>query len=67
MPKLTRKDGKSSKPRAGDYPETEKEEAEREELAEQELETGLEDSFPAGDPVSVASGAISGAPDKPGT
>lgn len=65
MPKPIREEGKPSRPRAGDYPETEKEEAEREELAERELETGLKDSFPASDPVSVTSSAISGAPDKP--
>ena len=30
-------------------------------IAEEELEEGLEDSFPASDPVSVASGTVAGA------
>lgn len=34
--------------------------------AEQELEEGLEDTFPASDPVSITSSAIPGAPAKPG-
>ena len=32
----------------------------------QELEEGLEDTFPASDPVSITSSAIPGAPAKPG-
>ncbi|WP_027056694.1 hypothetical protein [Mesorhizobium erdmanii] len=34
--------------------------------AEEELEEGLEDTFPASDPVSIISSAIPGAPAKPG-
>jgi hypothetical protein len=34
------------------------------ELLEEELETGLEDSFPASDPVSVTSTSIPGKPRK---
>ena len=34
--------------------------------AEEELEEGLEDTFPASDPVSITSSAIPGAPAKPG-
>ena len=34
--------------------------------AEQELEEGLEDTFPASDPVSVTSSSIPGGPAKPG-
>ena len=34
--------------------------------AEQELEEGLEDTFPASDPVSITGTAIPGAPAKPG-
>jgi len=33
---------------------------------EQELEEGLEDTFPASDPVSVTSSSIPGGPAKPG-
>ncbi len=33
---------------------------------EEELEEGLEDTFPASDPVAVTSTSISGAPAKPG-
>jgi hypothetical protein len=35
-------------------------------IAEEELEEGLEDTFPASDPVSVTSSAIPGSPAKPG-
>jgi hypothetical protein len=38
----------------------------RAEIAEEELEEGLEDTFPASDPVSVTSSAIPGGPAKPG-
>ncbi|WP_214472053.1 hypothetical protein [Mesorhizobium sp. dw_380] len=38
----------------------------REANAEEELEEGLEDTFPASDPVSITSPAIPGAPAKPG-
>jgi hypothetical protein len=34
--------------------------------AEEELEEGLEDTFPASDPVSITSSAIPGAPARPG-
>ncbi|TIN31687.1 MAG: hypothetical protein E5Y31_01175 [Mesorhizobium sp.] len=34
--------------------------------AEEELEEGLEDTFPASDPVSITGSSISGAPAKPG-
>lgn len=34
--------------------------------AEEELEEGLEDTFPASDPVAITSTSISGAPAKPG-
>ena len=34
--------------------------------AEQELEEGLEDTFPASDPISITGTAIPGAPAKPG-
>ncbi|MER9691318.1 hypothetical protein NKJ16_05180 [Mesorhizobium sp. M0179] len=34
--------------------------------AEEELEVGLEDTFPASDPVSITSTAIPGAPARPG-
>ncbi|PLP57088.1 hypothetical protein CYK37_22910 [Mesorhizobium loti] len=34
--------------------------------AEEELEEGLEDTFPASDPVAVTSTSISGAPARPG-
>ncbi|WP_027060144.1 hypothetical protein [Mesorhizobium loti] len=34
--------------------------------AEEELEEGLEDTFPASDPVSITGSAIPGAPAKPG-
>ncbi|WP_082407555.1 hypothetical protein [Mesorhizobium sp. 1M-11] len=34
--------------------------------AEEELEEGLEDTFPASDPVAVTNTSISGAPAKPG-
>ncbi|AZO00078.1 hypothetical protein EJ066_24765 [Mesorhizobium sp. M9A.F.Ca.ET.002.03.1.2] len=33
---------------------------------EEELEEGLEDTFPASDPVSITGTSISGAPAKPG-
>jgi hypothetical protein len=35
-------------------------------IDDEELEEGLEDTFPASDPVSVTSSAIPGGPDKPG-
>ena len=41
-------------------------EHERHEVEEEELEEGLEDTFPASDPVSITSSAIPGAPAKPG-
>ncbi len=34
--------------------------------AEQELEEGLEDTFPASDPISITGTSIPGAPAKPG-
>ena len=34
--------------------------------AEEELEEGLEDTFPASDPVSITSSAIPGGPARPG-
>lgn len=34
--------------------------------AEEELEEGLEDTFPASDPVSITGSSIPGAPAKPG-
>ncbi|TGQ33879.1 MULTISPECIES: hypothetical protein [unclassified Mesorhizobium] len=37
----------------------------REASAEEELEEGLEDTFPASDPVSITGTSISGAPAKP--
>lgn len=42
------------------------EKEQREDIAEEELEEGLEDTFPASDPVSVTSSAIPGGPAKPG-
>lgn len=36
------------------------------EIEEEELEEGLEDTFPASDPVSITSTAIPGGPAKPG-
>jgi len=45
--------------------EREQAEADRKgDLAEEELEEGLEDSFPASDPVSVTSPTVSGGPEK---
>jgi hypothetical protein len=41
-------------------------ERDREVGAEEELEEGLEDTFPASDPISITSSAIPGAPAKPG-
>ncbi|MBZ9821857.1 hypothetical protein [Mesorhizobium sp. CA4] len=38
----------------------------RRELEEEEFEEGLEDTFPASDPVSVTSTSIPGGPAKPG-
>ncbi|NUS19626.1 MAG: hypothetical protein HOQ25_07520 [Mesorhizobium sp.] len=35
------------------------------EIEEEELEEGLEDTFPASDPVSITSSAIPGSPAKP--
>ncbi|RWM11973.1 hypothetical protein [Mesorhizobium sp.] len=36
------------------------------EIEEEELEEGLEDTFPASDPVSIISTSIPGSPAKPG-
>ena len=36
------------------------------EVEEEELEEGLEDTFPASDPVSITGSSIPGAPAKPG-
>ncbi|WP_027165245.1 hypothetical protein [Mesorhizobium sp. WSM3224] len=36
------------------------------EIEEEELEEGLEDTFPASDPVSITGTSISGGPAKPG-
>jgi hypothetical protein len=36
------------------------------EIEEEELEEGLEDTFPASDPVSITSTSIPGGPAKPG-
>ena len=36
------------------------------EVEEEELEEGLEDTFPASDPISITGTAIPGAPAKPG-
>ncbi|TGQ51209.1 hypothetical protein EN836_25485 [Mesorhizobium sp. M1C.F.Ca.ET.193.01.1.1] len=36
------------------------------EIEEEELEEGLEDTFPASDPVSITSPSITGGPAKPG-
>ncbi len=36
------------------------------EVEEEELEEGLEDTFPASDPVSITGTSISGGPAKPG-
>lgn len=38
----------------------------RHEVEEEELEEGLEDTFPASDPVSITGTAIPGGPAKPG-
>ena len=38
----------------------------RHEVEEEELEEGLEDTFPASDPVSITGTAIPGAPARPG-
>ncbi|MDX8530518.1 hypothetical protein RFM41_02045 [Mesorhizobium sp. VK25A] len=38
----------------------------RHEIEEEELEEGLEDTFPASDPVSITGSSIPGAPAKPG-
>lgn len=38
----------------------------RHEIEEEELEEGLEDTFPASDPVSITSSSIPGGPAKPG-
>jgi hypothetical protein len=40
--------------------------ADDKELQEEELEEGLEDSFPASDPPSITSPTIPGSPRKPG-
>ena len=60
-----------SKPAAGAKPKKSAavrslEQERRAENSEQELEEGLEDTFPASDPVSVTSTGIPGAPGRPG-
>jgi hypothetical protein len=50
-------DRKSSNPQSKDFPAPKDED-----LLEEELETGLEDSFPASDPVSVTSSTKAGGP-----
>ena len=60
-----------SKPAAGAKPRKTAavrslEQEKRAENPEQELEEGLEDTFPASDPVSITSTGIPGAPGKPG-
>lgn len=60
-----------SKPAAGAKPKKSAavrslEQEQRAENSEQELEEGLEDTFPASDPVSVTSTGIPGAPGRPG-
>lgn len=68
MAKPIRTDGrKSANPQAADYPETEQDEAAKQEevereLEEEQVETGLEDSFPGSDPVSVTSSTTAGGP-----
>ena len=57
VPEKSSPPGKSDKP-AGRT-------AERKQLEEEELEEGLEDSFPASDPPSITSPTISGSPRKP--
>ena len=42
------------------------EEERRHPVAESELEEGLEDTFPASDPISATDPSIAGAPSKPG-
>ena len=42
------------------------EQEQRHEIEEEELEEGLEDTFPASDPVSITSTSIPGGPAKPG-
>ena len=55
---------KSSPPQKSDKPAAGRT-AERKQLDEEELEEGLEDSFPASDPPSITSPTISGSPRKP--
>ena len=55
---------KSSPPQKSDKPAAGRT-AERKQLEEEELEEGLEDSFPASDPPSITSPTISGSPRKP--
>ena len=43
------------------------EQEQRHEIEEEELEEGLEDTFPASDPVSITSTSLPGGPAKPGT
>ncbi len=66
MPKTTAKpDAKAKKSPAVRSLEREQRKKEREnKTAEEELEEGLEDTFPASDPVSVTSTSISGGPKK---
>jgi hypothetical protein len=60
---MTDTTGKDEKPsKAGDS-KTYSQQDEKD-LLEEELEEGLEDSFPASDPVSVTSTAIPGGPDR---
>ncbi|CAM5470061.1 hypothetical protein ATER59S_03127 [Aquamicrobium terrae] len=61
-----------SKPAAGAKPKKSAavrslEQERRAEDMQQELEEGLEDTFPASDPVSITGTSISGAPGKPGS
>ena len=61
----------ASKPEAGAKPRKSAavrslEEERRSEDMQEELEEGLEDTFPASDPVSITSTSIPGAPSKPG-
>lgn len=62
MPESTKRDAAPKKSPAVKSLSREKEENLK--LAEEELEEGLEDSFPASDPVSVTSPSIPGGPSK---
>ena len=56
-----------STPKPGKTPAVRSLEQERRhEVEEEELEEGLEDTFPASDPVSITSTAIPGGPARPG-